>query len=900
MSQAEQPTLLTLHTLDTLCDALVSGRGVVDENGVEFRLHSMRAQALFDWYRRNRVKWGKNNTREDVEALVDELDEVPPNMPRFKGPTQPGPKRVLHLRSARAHRFAGLQRYGTPGRPPPEFSCEFHQPLTLIEGANGSGKTSLLSAITWCLTGYALRPQRPPERIEDLLAVEVADQEGPTEEDVARTVTAITPLPGAGVLEGLHGNPLLLDTWVELSFVDDRGVEVGRVRRTLARGGRARITVSEPDFASLGLDPAALAVGTRLPALIPYIQPDTPSELGKAVAALTGLAPLLDVVRHAEKSQAKLRKDLVRDRQAEIEELGSIFFREKGELDRLIEQHATISPPGGTSEFAFQTATESMLTALTRHFESVRARTLDEARTFLGATFDASDRLARQDLLESVGPAMGLLDPSHLATLPAGQRLGGLGKVTEEELAAAEALLKRLAAEAQALTSLARLPAQAARSRLYARVAGWLKELTKAPSAIDKCPVCQSTLEGKADPVTGKPVADHLDELVRGDIGFLEKTIATWEQGALATLRSSLPAALRNEVDRDLPATPGELIGQVIEDLLASALFNRSLAPLRESTRRGCRAAVEALPAFAEPEVPSFPAGLAKAGGIGVTARRLARALAFARWRQRYAAACRDLFSRTIGKAVSSVVGAPADGTTLSLGQRLAALDRLVKNSVPLTEALARVKVMHDAVERRGKIEARIARYARTADTLEELRGLRELVEGQVTTLMNQLSVRTQEWKALLYAPAVAEAPAMSKAEVAANGSLRFAAGMGGSRAAAGDVSNASDLRATLLAFLLAYREHLLATRGGLSLLLLDDPRELLDPDNRRRLASTITAVVGQGGRVVMTTADPEFAHLVARDAHRRSDIGQIDQRRIQPAAGTHGCLELIAREEER
>src|SRR5437868_6051735 len=125
MSQAEQSSPLTAHTLQTLCDELVSGRAVLlDEQGARFRLRSPEARALFDWYRRNISRWSKNNTKADVEALVDQLDNVAPVIPLGRGLRGSAFKRVLHLRSLRAHRFGGLQRYGTPTRAPVVFSFE--------------------------------------------------------------------------------------------------------------------------------------------------------------------------------------------------------------------------------------------------------------------------------------------------------------------------------------------------------------------------------------------------------------------------------------------------------------------------------------------------------------------------------------------------------------------------------------------------------------------------------------------------------------------------------------------------------------------------------------------------------------------------------------------------------
>lgn len=157
MSTPTKPTPLIAHTLETLCDELVSGRAIVlDEAGRIFQLASPRARAIFNWYCGNREKWEQNNRKEDVEATVDAMLEPPPSLPATQVATGAGTNRVIHLKSVRIHRFAGIQKYGTVDSPPPDFYFVFEKPLTLIHGENGAGKTSLLSAITWCLTGMAL------------------------------------------------------------------------------------------------------------------------------------------------------------------------------------------------------------------------------------------------------------------------------------------------------------------------------------------------------------------------------------------------------------------------------------------------------------------------------------------------------------------------------------------------------------------------------------------------------------------------------------------------------------------------------------------------------------------------------------------------------------------------
>lgn len=296
MSAKPEATPVYIHTLDTLCDELVSGRPVVvDDGGEAVQLVRPETRSVFNWYCKNRAKWGQRNRKEDVEAIVDEVDSEPPERPPLETSGVGEKPRALHLKSVRARRFGGIHRYGAADDPPKDFCLEFDKPIMVIEGSNGSGKTSLLSAIVWCLTGYVYRSQRPPETASDPVHIRVAPNG--TEETLAeqQEMSPITPLPSAEVLAALGTESVPLDTFVELIFEDERGRQLPPISRAMSRSARGKIKITEPDFTQLELDPIAREVGTRLPGLIPYIHLDEQSDLGTAVAELTGISPLRDL-----------------------------------------------------------------------------------------------------------------------------------------------------------------------------------------------------------------------------------------------------------------------------------------------------------------------------------------------------------------------------------------------------------------------------------------------------------------------------------------------------------------------------------------------------------------------------------------------------------------------------
>ena len=87
------------------------------------------------------------------EELVDAILKEPPKLTALPARPANSNRRRLRLKKIEAHRFAGLHKFGTPGVAPENYAHEFTSPLTLLEGRDGSGKTSLLNAIIWALTG---------------------------------------------------------------------------------------------------------------------------------------------------------------------------------------------------------------------------------------------------------------------------------------------------------------------------------------------------------------------------------------------------------------------------------------------------------------------------------------------------------------------------------------------------------------------------------------------------------------------------------------------------------------------------------------------------------------------------------------------------------------------------
>ena len=241
-----EPTSIADHSFDSLLDELIAGRPVkVAGSGEVFQLENSDTRAILEYYKRHPQFWesGKRIEAGEIDALLAALDK-PVSLPQPTPANAAAPTQLWHLKKVEAHRFGGLHRHCLPGDggDPPVFAAELSSKITLIHGFNGSGKTSFLNAITWCLTGRAFRAQKPPSEIHEPITLMVPaeaderDEVEGTENDVENKslrLPPIVPVPTHDDLVILKEEPKA-DTWVRLTFENaSSGMRLNGLRHRL-------------------------------------------------------------------------------------------------------------------------------------------------------------------------------------------------------------------------------------------------------------------------------------------------------------------------------------------------------------------------------------------------------------------------------------------------------------------------------------------------------------------------------------------------------------------------------------------------------------------------------------------------------------------------------------------
>lgn len=866
-----EPRSLHLHTLESLIGDLVSGRPIRTGENESFLLPDEPTRSALEWYRKNGASaWTASVSVQHGEDLADAVLKKPPVLQALPARPANSNARRLLLKKVEAHRFAGLHKFGTPAAAPTNYVHEFTSPLTLFEGRNGSGKTSLINAIIWALTGEILRPQREPEPADDDFECWVSPEDSGSE-PTAHRLSPVTPMPNTAQYRPDQAW-VPADTWVELTFADESGALLPPIRRSQSRSPRGKLEEQAPDLASLAIDPIAVRIGTIMPGLLPLIKLGSESELGRAVSQLTGLSALVDLAAHARRAKSKIDKDFMKARTSERDRADRDYNTAKDDLEKILFAHPSIAPTCAIPAASEDKGIEQALDEITLHFKDAKATAFESARRILGEQFDPTKPALLADLERNIARALERV--SQPQSLASAARLHGLRILNPEQLDEAQAKIAKTLAEAKILDELARDPSTAARARLYGRIATWIAEHPDPQRSDDICVVCGGKLDEALDPVSGLPVKTHLHD-AKSDAALVSQTLTRWTENALGDLMRGLPETLRAELATDLPGNPCDLLRTaIIDELFAFEPFRGVLAELKTKTASDFDNIVARRAEMTSLTTITLPSACV---ALGEALRRLDRAIGFARWRQENDALAREIVARILGRAPKD--DEPAEKLTLT--GKLLDLDATVKAAKPVSDATILCGRLKQHVASRRSAEKRLNDYSTASAALGNLLTLGDLADEQVNHLRTTLRTEAAAWRSRIYLGAFPDtAHELVDTGMGRKGEINLVVETGGVSAPAQHVTNASALRASLVGFYLAFWEYVLKERGGLATLILDDPQELLDDENRERLASALVPITTAGAQLVVTSYDPRFCARVAR----LRVAGGIEHLEVHPA----------------
>lgn len=891
MKKTTESTHLEDLNLDEIVKLLLAGASVHRSNHGSFSLDTEDKRKIFAYYSRDldQWKWSRRVQESEIEDLLKVLKE---DLPATDSQVlrQVKDKPVWHLCRVEIHRFAGLhQHLGSNGEEPDEFVLDISKDLTLVSGFNAAGKTSLLSAIVWCLTGKALRSQDVPQEVHEHMTVkQVSDDDSETDQANNGTDTdipPIVPIPSKETLNTLKGKPKL-DTSVTLNFKRADSNEVQVVSRRLQVRGK-KVTTTVSGLEDLRLPALAIEVGTLMPGIAAQMRFNEKSDFAQAVSELTGLKPLEELGQRSERVVKRLSREEKNKTNKERDRLFNLCkdqvqkFKDFWNQNPDFGEQPELIPPNTSHT---QQQCQSSIVAAQTMLVNAREDMVSDVETLLGPDFDFSAPEKVQDLNRALDLASNQLNDSALREIPEVRRLSNLNEISEIDADSVLKVINDVLKRAQILSDKMEDERVFERGILYSRVAEWHKEF-HADEDITNCPVCGTDLDTvPIDALTDTKVKAALENCLSSDSDSA-KTAQEWEAHETSAFLDALPSSIRDYVDSNLLSSLEVSFRQAfVDELLAQRAFRGTLRSFQDNAKALWEKIVETHPLTEEPEQADskLPALLSK-GKLQQRLTSVTHALKLREHLKNAAVQIQSILELYIGSATSIMSQSPtsssSDGTDLPpeeekldeqilpLSAQLSLIRRAVQNVNPINIS---IQLLDELESTRKDWEAQVDRLSlleRAANAVESFGTFPALVRDRVSGLITILDSNTTRWLKEIYNPHYVDGPDYGGYIPSDDGKFEVNAKVGEMYAPAHQIMNASLLKACIWAFLFALWEHIRHHSGVLSCMLLDDPQTHFDQINKENLARTIPALPKHGMRPLIACNDSRFI------AHTQSEL---------------------------
>jgi hypothetical protein len=771
-----------------------------------------------------------------ANAFVQQLKDH--ELPEPAEPTSTAPDAAApicwRLGKVRAFSFRGLAPAAQL------WQHDFEGGSYLLYGPNGCGKSSLLGAIAWCLTGLVFRDDCPPSAAEAITVYTDADDP-----------KAAGTRPDALSLTDGEGQTTDADEeyWVEVELLSNLEADDGThlwLRRHSMDGlsNSADGTIWTPfnrldDVGIAELDAELHAV---MPARVPHIRFGKDSDLLAVFSQLVGLDDLERIAKLAGRTRQALNTVRNRLQNTTIPTQEALAT----EAVAVIKEHATEAihglesyPPALADDRTLKDITafeedlsEAMETACTQLAgdlgveipspDSPEAPEVNKQLKLLPGQVDVAINSLSRPLSDIMVNSIGLVVPSS--------------EEVEQLAQSLEKFETNVRTQAQERLKWALEQAKDEKASLM------LAAAEKFPEGAEACPVCTQDLEPVPD------VQQRLDDL-RSLAGqpHLKQRIDDLERDLLAQLNALVSSASREQGRQTLA---GRLLADWSD--VKRTTFSALLTGVAERFDESIQELSEEMQPEPAVERPSVAAGYEEqfSGAFGELDTAIAEA-----WQ--YIQLLRSALDNhdKVRHELTRILKSPEEGVTEQPLCILLQRGSATNDEIGALSAVQNsVRTLWKAQKELDDLQAMAKGLVGAATAITPTKNLALLVQQEVVNVVRSVEPKMKELYGKLYRDESLELDMLTPGH-AANPTKRdeinayFRAGE--QRVPVAPFSNSGRFRALVLSFIFALLDR---SRGTLGLLLLDDPAVSLDNDHMARLVDYLIAPQLEERQVLLAT----------------------------------------------
>jgi len=744
----------------------------------------------------------------------------------------------------RAWSFRGL----APARR--EWRYDFSGKSHLLYGPNGCGKSSLLGAICWCLTGRIFRDDQPPNVPEEVKVYSVSG-----------TTTASERPDGLALMDETGANtPGNDEYWVALQLLgrdgagEQREVWIRRHNeRGLERSDDGENWTSIGCMAEGGIDEVDAELHLLMPARVGHIRFGKDTELLRVFSQIVGLDDLEAITELAGNVCSQLRREAT---SIENKDLAT----EEGKIAKYVKELVDCRDEAVRSIASFDEVVgdgrtfgdiETFGKAMKERIEGLRGQLAGD----LGIEMPTAESDEYKEFSEKIvnlpGQVENAVEELRKPLEEVFSKSVGFGGYSGKELN----LLEKRFGEFEETTrecvkerlEWAREEKEDEKASLMLHAAGYF------PEGASDCPVCEQDLKE----VPGvREKLENLRPLARED--HLRAKVDDLELQLVEKLGSIVSANLRDEGKTGLCERVvldwDALKESISKGLLGSIVEKFDTAIAEISKQMEDEEELERTP-LADGFLDEFPGVFLRVDSAIEDAKK-------------YIRLCRTVADKkaemkgAFGKALTGKEREGEEDSLRVIIERGRSTNREIKS---LGTAYETTRELWKSVKNREQLSGVIQGYRKWAGSGDKTKELGENVRAEVAAMVGDLDEKMKENFACLYEDEILELdmlttghPGNPHLKNQINAYLRA----GSKRIPIGPFSNSGRLRALILAFVFALFEE---SKGSLGFIILDDPALSLDDEHKARLVKRIIGRAIEDAQVILATHYKRFYELAER-----------------------------------